>query len=101
MTDKRQPDALDIFTDSPTPSNAVALAIADHRATCGGLTDWPFVDALRLAEKRCYAYPKLIVHMKELSIMLGDLVTSGRATNGLRELATKHVTLLRELGENE
>lgn len=66
-----------VFHADPTPENAVALAIADHRA--GPLTDWPFVEALQKAEAKLRAYRKVVDalkksgHAKPLLHELGEL----------------------------
>lgn len=95
---------LAIFTETPNPQNAVALAIADHRA--GPITDWTFVDQLRKAEERLAAYPKLVAAIKEI-VDARDLVrTSVQHFHKNRaevrrdtDAAAAVRALLRELGE--
>jgi hypothetical protein len=59
--------AFETFESDPTPSNAVALAVADHRA--GKLIDWPFVDALNKAKDQLDANHKLIEMLRRFSVV--------------------------------
>lgn len=77
--------------DSYSPSEAVALAIADHRA--GSMTDWPFVDALNKAKDRLDAYPRLVEAIRSALRSQNENGHIGAGTHDDME------NLLRELGE--
>ena len=86
--------------DSYSPSEAVALARDDHRAQ--SLIDWPFLDALRKAEERCNAYPRLVANLKSASANLWEAMGgSDDAENRERanSVCAPFEALLRELGE--
>jgi len=92
--------------DSYTPSEAVALAIADHRA--GKLVDWPFVDALRKAEDRANAYPNLVEALRTNAQQPFAPCDNGERWNegymrgfqaALNAVYEQNTALLRELGE--
>jgi hypothetical protein len=46
---KRSPTPVEEFYGAPSPSNAIALAISDHRAYAGGIGQSEFVRQLQLA----------------------------------------------------
>lgn len=54
------------FYGTPTPVNAIELAIADHKAHCDPMQPMSeFVKALELARNRCNAYPKLVEALRQ------------------------------------
>ena len=83
-----------IFRDSPSPVNAVRLAMDDHRA--GPLTDWPYIDELRKAETICLAYPQLVEDRRRLVEALRNL---GAGYPSTVPSVIKATALLAELGE--
>lgn len=70
-----------------SPSEAVALAVADHRA--GQLTDWPFIDALHKAE----------VRLETAIEMLRYAMNRLNADKNQPQVAADIESCLRELGE--
>jgi hypothetical protein len=96
------------FYGTPTPSNAIKLALADSFAYCAPMQpDSEYVKALRKALERSDAYPKLV----EKSRALYDSL-QGRLNTLIHHTATPHEkaayrkareefrALLRELGED-
>ena len=53
------PNAADAFYAAPSPSLAVALAIADHKAL-NKFPMWEYVEQLQKAQDRSDAYPLLV-----------------------------------------
>jgi hypothetical protein len=81
-------NALDEFTRTHSPSNAIELAIADHCA--GPMTDWDFVAALNKAKDRVDSYPRLVEALRYALAHPGDQAC--QEAHGIK--------LLRELGES-
>mgnify|MGYP001590545917 CR=1 FL=1 len=81
------------FYGTPTPSNAIKLALADSFAYCAPMQpDGEYVTQLRKALKRNDAYPKLIAELKRLCIEIPKQLGSNQPMTN---------ALLRELGEVE
>lgn len=57
----------DAFYADKTPANAVALAIADHRANNGGRGSFEFTDALTKAEKQLRAHDDLVAALRDMT----------------------------------
>lgn len=60
------PNVFDAFYANKTPANAVALAIADHRAHNGGRGSFEFTDALSKAETQLRAHDDLVAALRAL-----------------------------------
>jgi hypothetical protein len=81
----------DAFYAAPSPSGAVALAIADHKAA-NKHPMWEYVTELQKAQDRTEAYPRLVAALRRY---VGDAFSPESA---IREQAH---ALLHDLGEAE
>lgn len=93
------------FYGRPTPSNAVALAIADARAYCDPLQpDGDFLKQMYKAKERCEAYPRLVESLRAALKMYEPFQEQDDAEQH-NEYGAKFLrsakALLRELGEDE
>ena len=61
----------DAFQREPSPLNGIRLAIDDH--TASRLIDWPFVDALRKADKIVSAHDGLVQALEKLIADVEDV----------------------------
>jgi hypothetical protein len=84
-------NACDAFYTAPSPSGAVALAIADHKAA-NKHPIWEYVTELQKAQDRTEAYPRLVAALRRY---VGDVFSPESA---IKERAH---ALLRDLGESE
>lgn len=86
------------FYGTPTPENAVLLAMADHRAHCDPMQPQSeFITALQKAHDRLVAYPKLVEALRD-AMHYSDYCANNGGQQADKDHA-KFVALLRELGE--
>lgn len=84
------------FYGTPTPANAVLLAMADHQTHCQPMQPQSeYMEELQKAHERLLAYPKLVDALRKANQFLHD--------NAPEEDETLALTsgLLRTLGEIE
>lgn len=94
------------FYGTPTPENAVLLAMADHRAHCDPMQPQSeFMTALRKAHERLAAYQKLVEALRELhAIDERKLAASTKRVykighSVIEKRVLRNRALLRDLGE--
>lgn len=88
--------ATDKFYADQTPENAVALAIADHRAFTKGSPMYEYLSALQKAGDRVAAYPKSIEAIKH-ALRLGREGSDDKVIReAMVEILAEH---LRSIGE--
>ena len=104
--------AADAFYAVPSPSRAIALAIADHKAFCKGSPMLDYIAELQKAHDQVDAYPQLVADRAQLIEALqktNELVARGHVEGAYNAIAAgpqyaervmaATASLLRELGE--